>query len=602
MSFVAATPEWIEATAAQVEGIGSALDAAHAGAAVSTTGLMAPAADEVSVAVAAVFAGVGRDYQTLCAQAGAFRERFVQLLAANAGAYGLTEAANASPLQTLERDLLGVVNAPTEALLGRALIGNGTNGTATNPNGGAGGLLYGNGGTGFSETASGVAGGTGGAAGLIGNGGVGGAGGTGAAGGAGGNGGWLSGNAGTGGLGGAVAANGIGGIGGAGGSAGLFGNGGTGGVGGPSAAGGAGGLGGWLFGNDGAPGAGAPVSGSVSLTTVTNPSADGIPGAIGGVTTVSVNGGPPVPVTVDTGSAGLTIPLQYIGLQHLGLPTGFGMITLGLPGMNQTQFLLTFNSTINFGNGIVTAPTHINVPIFTIDQLQLSLINPINIPLPDGLPPIQISSIPITLAYPDLPPFTNLLSAGGAGAVGILGIGPSALQPSNSITAALPGQLNQGVLINAPAGTMTFGANPIPGAISIPGSPVATLQVQINNGPLTTVPTAIVDSGGQFGDISTATLGNNPTVPVSLGPLSVGQTLPAGTQISVYTSTGQLLYSYTTTATNSPQVVSSPTPAFSTGYLPFMDGPIYIANGPNSGSPGVPGAYAPNVGTTIFDF
>ena len=45
-----------------------------------------------------------------------------------------------------------------EALLGRPLIGSGTNGTAVPPNGGAGGLLYGDGGTGYCETASGVAG------------------------------------------------------------------------------------------------------------------------------------------------------------------------------------------------------------------------------------------------------------------------------------------------------------------------------------------------------------------------------------------------------------------------------------------------------------
>ncbi|WP_353698794.1 PGRS repeat-containing protein, partial [Mycobacterium tuberculosis] len=48
-------------------------------------------------------------------------------------------------------------------------IGNGADGTAANPNGGAGGLLYGNGGNGFSQTTAGLTGGTGGSAGLIGN-------------------------------------------------------------------------------------------------------------------------------------------------------------------------------------------------------------------------------------------------------------------------------------------------------------------------------------------------------------------------------------------------------------------------------------------------
>ena len=41
------------------------------------------------------------------------------------------EAAGASPLQTVQQDLLGAVNGPTEALPGRPLIGSGGNaGTA----------------------------------------------------------------------------------------------------------------------------------------------------------------------------------------------------------------------------------------------------------------------------------------------------------------------------------------------------------------------------------------------------------------------------------------------------------------------------------------
>jgi len=83
-------------------------------------------------------------------------------------------------LQALATDVLGVINEPAQTLLGRPLIGNGADGTAASPNGGAGGLLFGNGGNGYSF-ASGVTaqiGGTGGAAGLIGNGGAGGTGGS----------------------------------------------------------------------------------------------------------------------------------------------------------------------------------------------------------------------------------------------------------------------------------------------------------------------------------------------------------------------------------------------------------------------------------------
>jgi hypothetical protein len=69
----------------------------------------------------------------------------VQALTAGAVWYSAAEAANVSWLQ----DLLNVLNAPTEAPLGRPLIGNGANGApGTGQNGGAGGILYGNDGAG----------------------------------------------------------------------------------------------------------------------------------------------------------------------------------------------------------------------------------------------------------------------------------------------------------------------------------------------------------------------------------------------------------------------------------------------------------------------
>jgi hypothetical protein len=547
MSHVVVTPEWIGATANQLESVAAELDAAHAAAATRTTGLAPAAADEVSTAVTALFAEYGKQFQELSTQAGAFHQRFVQALKSGAGAYASAEAANASPLQMLEQDALGVINAPTEALVGRPLIGNGENGTVANPNGGAGGLLYGNGGNGFSQTTPGLTGGAGGNAGLIGNGGTGGAGGTGAS-------------------------------------------------------GGAGGLGGWLFGKDGTAGAGTLVNATVPLQQVTG--TDGNLGSIAGQVSVSVNGGRTVAVAVDTGSAGLVLPINDIGLQHLGLPTGFHMFTYGTSQQNLTEFAVSFDTTINFGNGIVTAPTEVNVPIVTIEHLNLSLINPVTISLPGGLPPIEISKIPLTIAYPDLPPFTHTFPLGGSGAVGILGVGPSALVPSNPVTTALPGQLSQGVLINAPGHYLEFGPNPLTPGVSVPGSPITTLDVQINNGPLTTV-TAAIDSGGQYGSIPSSLVGS--TVPVTVPglPVSFGQALPVGTQISVYTSNGQtLLYQFTTTATQSPAVTPGTPSAsniFNTGFVPFIDQPIYIANGPNAGSPGIPGTFAPNVGTTIFD-
>lgn len=228
MSFVIAVPEALTMAASDLANIGSTINAANAAAALPTTGVVAAAADEVSAAVAALFGSYAQSYQAFGAQLSAFHAQFVQSLTNGARSYVVAEATSAAPLQ----DLLGVVNAPAQALLGRPLIGNGANGAdGTGAPGGPGGLLLGNGGNGGSG-APGQPGGAGGDAGLIGNGGTGGKGGdglvgSGAAGGVGGRGGWLLGNGGTGGAGGAASIKvATGGLGGDGGDAGLFGFGG----------------------------------------------------------------------------------------------------------------------------------------------------------------------------------------------------------------------------------------------------------------------------------------------------------------------------------------------------------------------------------------
>lgn len=132
------------------------------------------------------------------------------------------------------------------SVAGSYVIGNGTDGTAANHNGGAGGWLLGDGGAGWTSTEGGVDGGAGGRAGALGNGGAGGTGGAGADGGAGGAGGLLMGVGGAGGNAGAAVVGAVGGVGGAGGDAtGLvFGVGGHGGAGGDGTDGGRGGRGG----------------------------------------------------------------------------------------------------------------------------------------------------------------------------------------------------------------------------------------------------------------------------------------------------------------------------------------------------------------------
>jgi hypothetical protein len=177
MSFVIAVPETVTAAASTLAELGTTIGSASAVAAAPTTGVLAAAHDEVSTAIAAMFSGYGSQFQALSTQAAAFHAQFVQALHGGAAAYAGAEAANANPLQTLEQDALGAVNAPFYQFTGRPLIGNGANGTTVNgvgTNGGAGGWLYGSGGNGGTSITTGATGGAGGAAGLIGNGGTGG--------------------------------------------------------------------------------------------------------------------------------------------------------------------------------------------------------------------------------------------------------------------------------------------------------------------------------------------------------------------------------------------------------------------------------------------
>ncbi|MGV7552391.1 PE family protein, partial [Mycobacterium kansasii] len=79
--------------------VGSAVNAASAAAAASTTGVVAAGADEVSGAIAAVFGAHAQGYQTLSRQAAAFHAQFVRALSTGADLYAAAEAANVSPLQ-----------------------------------------------------------------------------------------------------------------------------------------------------------------------------------------------------------------------------------------------------------------------------------------------------------------------------------------------------------------------------------------------------------------------------------------------------------------------------------------------------------------------
>ncbi|ETZ98195.1 PE family protein, partial [Mycobacterium kansasii 824] len=167
---MAATTDMLAAAGADLARIGSALEAANLAAAAQTTRVLAAGADEVSAAIAALFSENAQTYQAISAQAATFHSQFVHRLHTSAQAYAAAEA-------NAERTLLHAVNAPTQTLLGRPLIGNGADATTPGQPGGDGGLLCGNGGAGYTSTIAGMAGTRGGNAGLLGNGGPGGAGG-----------------------------------------------------------------------------------------------------------------------------------------------------------------------------------------------------------------------------------------------------------------------------------------------------------------------------------------------------------------------------------------------------------------------------------------
>lgn len=87
MSFVTTQPEALAAAAANLQGIGTTMNAQNAAAAAPTTGVVPAAADEVSALTAAQFAAHAQMYQTVSAQAAAIHEMFVNTLVASSGSY-----------------------------------------------------------------------------------------------------------------------------------------------------------------------------------------------------------------------------------------------------------------------------------------------------------------------------------------------------------------------------------------------------------------------------------------------------------------------------------------------------------------------------------
>lgn len=94
MSFVNIVPETLSAAAANLQSVGTAVHVQNMAAVAPTTGVIPAAADEVSALTAAQFAAHAQLYQMVSAQAAAVHQAFVTMLAASAGSYAATEAAN----------------------------------------------------------------------------------------------------------------------------------------------------------------------------------------------------------------------------------------------------------------------------------------------------------------------------------------------------------------------------------------------------------------------------------------------------------------------------------------------------------------------------
>ncbi|OBK52347.1 PE family protein [Mycobacterium kubicae] len=118
MSYLLVTPTVLSAVAGEADALGGAISAASAAAAAATTGVLPPAADEVSIAIAALLNAHGRSCQAIRAQAVAFQHQIAQTLAAAAGSYPAA----------FKRERLEVSDTPTDLSLRHSLIGSGADG------------------------------------------------------------------------------------------------------------------------------------------------------------------------------------------------------------------------------------------------------------------------------------------------------------------------------------------------------------------------------------------------------------------------------------------------------------------------------------------
>lgn len=121
MSYLTAQPDVITTAAVGLQQIRSSVGAASAAAAVPTTGVLAAAADEVSVAFSQLLNNFAAEYQAVAQQAQSFHAQFARTVAGGALAYAEAELVNAAAtalnpiLQPLKSFLTNVAVAPAAA-------------------------------------------------------------------------------------------------------------------------------------------------------------------------------------------------------------------------------------------------------------------------------------------------------------------------------------------------------------------------------------------------------------------------------------------------------------------------------------------------------
>src|SRR6185312_5458014 len=132
MSYLSAEPEVIAAAAAHIDGIGSAIDAAHRAVAGPTSGLAAAAADEVSTTIAKLFGEYGQAFQSVIPQAAKFHSDFNRALTAAAAAYSGAETAASNALRGAAGAATTAV--PAAATNVNAIVLSGTGNPIPSPN------------------------------------------------------------------------------------------------------------------------------------------------------------------------------------------------------------------------------------------------------------------------------------------------------------------------------------------------------------------------------------------------------------------------------------------------------------------------------------